>query len=70
VLLDQAIADLFARERDLLFERLSSLSAADLASIIERALPILADCLGKMHTQKARDLLLLAPFAFARSGAA
>lgn len=70
VLLDQAIAELFARERDLLFERLSSRSAAELATIIERALPILADCLGKMHTQKARDLLLLAPFAFARSGAA
>jgi DNA-binding transcriptional MerR regulator len=63
VLFDQALSELFAKERDLLLERLANERAEEVAAIIQRALPILAEFLGRLHTQKARDLFALEPIA-------
>lgn len=60
VLIDQALTDLFARERDLFFERLASVEPEELARIIERVLPILADLVGRLHTHKAKGFFALA----------
>ncbi len=60
VLIDQAVTDLFARERDLVFERLADVEPAELAEIIERTLPILGDLLGKLHMHKAKGFFALA----------
>lgn len=59
VLIDQALTELFARERDLFFEQLAKVEPAELARIIERVLPILADLLGRLHTHKAKDFFSL-----------
>ncbi|HTJ83304.1 MAG TPA: hypothetical protein VL400_16410, partial [Polyangiaceae bacterium] len=56
-ILDEAVTDLFAKERDLFFERFSHLTPAEIASALENALPILNDVLARLHTDKVKDTL-------------
>ncbi len=58
--IDEAIGALFARERELFFERLEHLGPDELARVLERVLPILSDVIARMHMHKARDLFALA----------
>lgn len=59
-LVDEAIGALFARERELFFERLGHLGPDEIARVLERALPALSDVIARMHLHKARDLFALA----------
>ncbi len=59
-LVDEAVTALFEKERDLFLERLGHLSADELATVLSRALPLLAELVSRMHVQKARDTFALA----------
>jgi len=63
-MLDDAVTDLFAKERDLFFDRFSHLSPSEIAGALERALPVLNDVLSRLHTDKVKDTF--AAFADAR----
>ncbi len=60
LLVDEAVSELFAKERELFLERLLGLAPDEIASLIERVLPILGDLVARLHTQKARDTFALA----------
>jgi DNA-binding transcriptional MerR regulator len=62
-LVDEAVTALFEKERDLFLERLGHLSAEELATVLSRALPLLAELVSRMHVQKARDTFALAEAA-------
>ncbi len=59
-LVDEGVAALFARARDLFLERLGHLSAEELAQVVVRVLPLMSDLIARMFTQKARDTFALA----------
>jgi DNA-binding transcriptional MerR regulator len=54
-LIDEAVTELFARERELFVERFENGRPEDIASALTRALPILSRVLSRLHEQKARD---------------
>jgi DNA-binding transcriptional MerR regulator len=60
MIVDEAITQLFEKERELFFDRVAHLGPDEIAGLLERALPILADFVARMHTHKARDLFALA----------
>jgi len=60
MVVDEAIGALFAKERELFFERLAHVGPDEIASLLERVLPILSELIARLHTQKARDLFALA----------
>lgn len=59
-LVDEAVSALFDKERSLFLERLGHLSADELATVLSRALPLMAELVTRMHAQKARDTFALA----------
>jgi hypothetical protein len=54
-LIDEAVTELFARERELFVERFESERPEAIASSLTRALPVLSRVLSRLHEQKARD---------------
>ncbi|MFO0555864.1 MAG: MerR family transcriptional regulator [Polyangiaceae bacterium] len=61
VVVDEAVDQLFTRERELFFERMSAEGPDEIAGVFERVIPILGALLARLHTQKARDVFALAP---------
>lgn len=60
LLLDEALTQLFERERELFFERLDGRPPEELARVLEAVLPVLSDALARIHASKARDAFALA----------
>jgi hypothetical protein len=60
MMVDEAIAGLFEKERELFIARLIDLATEELARLLERGLPIMGDLISKLHAQKTRDIFALA----------
>ncbi|NUP09633.1 MAG: MerR family transcriptional regulator [Polyangiaceae bacterium] len=60
MMIDEAIGALFAKEREIFFDRVMHLGPDEIAKLVERVLPILSDVVARMHMHKARDLFALA----------
>lgn len=60
LLLDEALSSLFDKERELFFARFDGLPPDEVATVLERVLPIVSDTVGRIHAQKARDFFTLA----------
>ncbi len=54
-LIDEAVAELFARERELFVERFEHRPADEIARTLAGAIPVLSRVLARLHEQKARD---------------
>ncbi len=52
---DEAISAMFAKEAQLLGERVSHLPPEEVAPMVERALPIIHTLLARLHTQKTKN---------------
>lgn len=53
---DEAVQRLVIREARIFASRLGSLSPAEAAELLEKAMPVVASLLGRLHTEKARHL--------------
>lgn len=60
MMVDEAIAGLFEKERELFIDRLIDLAPEELARMLERVLPIMGEFISKLHAQKTRDVFALA----------
>ncbi len=56
-MIDEAVTELLGRERDLFFDRIGHLPAAEIAAALERAVPVLSDVLSRLFTERVRDAL-------------
>lgn len=53
---DEAVQRLVVKEARIVAARLGAMSPAEAAALVERAMPVVASLLGRLHTEKARHL--------------